>query len=650
MNFDRSQPDELHYLNPVYPRSFPDPFVIKFEGEYFAYCTGFHSTGKVFGVLRSHDLVNWHEVGGAMEPLTCGQPYYWAPEVTYHNGTFYLYYSVGNETLMELRVAASDRPDGGFVDAGRRLTSEDFAIDAHVFMDDDGTRYLFYATDFLEHTHIGTGIVVDRMLDWYTLAGNPRPVTRAKYDWQVYDPNREEKGGVRWHTVEGPFVLKRKQLYYTLFSGGNWKQPSYGVSFAVSDTIEREDEWEQYSDGEKTLPILRTIPERVIGPGHNSAIRGPNNRELFCVYHSWKGDARVLAIDRMDFAGDRIFVIGATYSPQPAPFPASIQIGSENKREADGDWAITDTIAENLSLAKSRLTFGPLKGGFVCEFSFRALETAKNGRFGLTLDLDGELIIEVMLFPASKTVSFKCRNSGAYDEQFQILDDLAFSASHLARIELDYRFFRLLIDQTEVFFDRSLTVLPDSLTLFTEDARVRFSGFALTEGFEDLFDRPKTEPLESGWNLLDGEADLKVDNNQLIFRNGTDTEAVLSKSRSNETFEFVANLRALETGRDSGYGFKVLDDELRPIFRLEFAERSGLFYLSDQAKSIDFALPEHFVPGAYHQFRFIKRPHGIHIDIEGIPVGELEFSGEAQIALFNRGGVVGLEMARLSIF
>ena len=125
-----------------------------------------------------------------MEPLSTGEPFYWAPEVTYSNGLFYLYYSVGNETIMHLRVATSGRPDGGFVDSGRELTQEDFAIDAHVFVDDDGSRYMFYAADFLDHSHIGTGVVVDRMLDWYTLEGRPRPVMRAQYDWQVYDPHR----------------------------------------------------------------------------------------------------------------------------------------------------------------------------------------------------------------------------------------------------------------------------------------------------------------------------------------------------------------------------------------------------------------------------------------------------------------------------
>ncbi len=263
------------YRNPVYPYSFPDPFVLKYRGEYWAYCTGFDSDAGCFGILRSQDLIHWQRVGCAMQPLAGDFDKYWAPEVTYDNGVFYLYYSVGDEENMGIRVAVAGRPEGPFVATGRQLTSEQFAIDPHVFLDDTGTRYLFYATDFLEHSHIGTGTVVDRMLDPYTLEGRPRPVTRAGYDWQVYDPCRREKGGVRWHTVEGPFVLKHNGLYYQMFSGGNWRNTSYGVSYAITDRIDVDHEWEQVADGEHTLPVLRTVVGRVVGPGHNSVVRGP---------------------------------------------------------------------------------------------------------------------------------------------------------------------------------------------------------------------------------------------------------------------------------------------------------------------------------------------------------------------------------------
>src|SRR5688572_15048174 len=87
------------YFNPVYPKSFPAPFVLRFQGEYFAYRTGFVPDGNVFSVLHSNDLVNWSERGGALTRLDDTAPYYWAPEVTDQNGKFYLYYGVGSETL-----------------------------------------------------------------------------------------------------------------------------------------------------------------------------------------------------------------------------------------------------------------------------------------------------------------------------------------------------------------------------------------------------------------------------------------------------------------------------------------------------------------------------------------------------------------------
>jgi beta-xylosidase len=63
---------ETTYLNPVYRASCPDPFVLKFRGEYWCYSTGFSGESRVFGVLHSRDLVNWRAVGGAMEALPGG--------------------------------------------------------------------------------------------------------------------------------------------------------------------------------------------------------------------------------------------------------------------------------------------------------------------------------------------------------------------------------------------------------------------------------------------------------------------------------------------------------------------------------------------------------------------------------------------------
>jgi len=218
MQFFMDLPNHLihhkNYQNPVYPRNFPDPFVLKYLGEYWAFCTGYWTDGNCFGVLHSRDLVNWRETGSALVPPFPSEPCYWAPEVTYWNGQFLMFYSVGNEERMQIRVAVADQPAGPYKDSGHQLTESDFAIDPHVFVDDDGGRYLFYATDFLKYAQIGTGTVCDRLSDLFTLAKQPRPVTRALYDWQVYDPQRDEKVGVRWYTAERPTRIKLKARYY----------------------------------------------------------------------------------------------------------------------------------------------------------------------------------------------------------------------------------------------------------------------------------------------------------------------------------------------------------------------------------------------------------------------------------------------------
>src|SRR4051812_3840366 len=105
--FDVLREHTMTYQNPVYNKSFPDPFVLKYCGEYWAYCTATWKDGRWFGVLRSRDLVHWEEVGGALEPLPGAWPCQWAPEVSYLNGVFYLYYSLGNEATMHIRVATA---------------------------------------------------------------------------------------------------------------------------------------------------------------------------------------------------------------------------------------------------------------------------------------------------------------------------------------------------------------------------------------------------------------------------------------------------------------------------------------------------------------------------------------------------------------
>lgn len=521
------------YLNPVHARDFPDPFVLKFAGEYFAYCTGFWRDGRCFGVMRSRDLVRWEELAGALEPLPGEHPCYWAPEVSYRDGKFLMYYSVGNEKLMHVRVAVATDPAGPFIDSGHRLTHEEFAIDPHVFADRDGARYLFYATDFLDHTHVGTGTVVDRLTDDFTLEGRARPVTRARYDWQVYDPARKEKGGVRWHTVEGPFVLERKGLYYEMFSGGNWQNVSYGVSYATSGRILRDDEWEQHADGEKILPVLRTVPGKIIGPGHNSVVRAPDNQQLFCVYHRWAEEGRVLAIDRMEFVGDGLTVLGATDTPQPAPgapwlsdyFDTPRDDGLGDRWEClpratahgPGGWSVVGGEARRADAGgRAEARCVEAVGSFVAEVHLRALREGRGAGegFGVAL-LDGLTpVLDVRLSPSRRLLvvkRLKVTNEWDTLQRLELPRDFKTQVFHQLRFEFDGAFARLTFDDGALEWRGDMGAANTAsepryrLALRAVDCPAAFKGFTLTRGFADDFDQPAATRAR-GW-VFESRAD-----------------------------------------------------------------------------------------------------------------------------------------------
>lgn len=593
------------YQNPVCRRSFPDPFVLKFRGVYYAYCTGISADGRVFGVMRSPDLIEWHPLNGAMDPLPVAHPHYWAPEITYYNGTFYLYYSVGNETLMELRVAVSDRPEGPFRDAGKTLTSQEFAIDAHVFRDDDRQWHMFYATDFLEHTHIGTGIVIDRMLDPLTLEGNPRPVTRARYDWQIYDLQRKEKGGVRWHTVEGPFVLKRKGVYYEMFSGGNWQNTSYGVSFAVTNDLDDGGEWHQHSDGTTTLPILRTIPGVVIGPGHNSVVRGPNNRELYCVYHRWSDEGRVLAIDRMDFAGgNRIFVNGPTSTPQCAPYEPQIFDSPEDDRSCF-------TTGESFL---AEMTVTPAKSSGI------SLSSGEQELFSFSLEHDGEGPSAIW-------------NDAHETVKAALPDNFDFGVDHELRVEADHREITLSLDDVELKIFAVMALPATELIL-----NGPHHAFALTRGFEDRFENAQLG--RRGWTGdLDSGA-VTVRDTRLHITSETEEKVSLAKSVFAEDFELAVNLRV--ENALSGSSTLVLSCGID--FNLCY---SDVWDLEIAGESVP--LPAEYSFDEFRQLRFLCRAGSVIVFAEEVRLAEAPCKGADRIEIAVRDVTVIFDMIRFTV-
>lgn len=323
--------NSVQYTNPVYPHYFADPFIWRAgDGTYYAVGTAEHGGGLstvdgrpgVFTILRSSDLVSWSPVGAALAALEPDYgDTYWAPEVAFARGRYWLYYSVGRgDKAHHIRVAVADDPRGPYEDCGARLThpfTHPFAIDASPFQDDDGQWYLFYARDFLDKSsrgRVGTGLVVDRLIDMKTLAGEETVVLRARHDWQLFQAKRIMYGGrYDWHTIEGPCVRKRSGRYYCLFSAGRWENDTYGVDYAVADNVLGPFSDEGNEEGPR---VLRTVPGKVLGPGHCSIITAGESD--YIVYHAWDPSlaARRMFMDRLEWQAEGPRAWGPTCSVQ----------------------------------------------------------------------------------------------------------------------------------------------------------------------------------------------------------------------------------------------------------------------------------------------------------------------------------------------
>lgn len=311
----------MTYTNPVWPDYFADPFVLRWQGYYYAYGTGGPEAsggtpgGRVFPVLRSRNLADWEPMACALEVEGGHPPAFWAPEVAERNGRFYLFFSTGGAegAGQRLRVATADTPLGPFRDSGRLLLpDEPFSIDASPFRDPaDGRWYLFFAKDFLDG-RVGTGVAVAPLADdMGSITAAPRTAIRATADWQIYQRGRRWSGRVwdAWHTVEGPSVVVHEGRYYCFYSGGRWSSSGYGVGFGVADNAMGPYVDPHAQDGPS---VLRSRVGFAVGPGHNSVILAPDGETVFAVYHAWDRarTARRMFIDPILWSAEGPRVVG----------------------------------------------------------------------------------------------------------------------------------------------------------------------------------------------------------------------------------------------------------------------------------------------------------------------------------------------------
>lgn len=248
---------------------FGDPSIMESDGTYYLYGTGPHSDTGI-QVYQSTDLVNWEGPVGATngfalhENDVIGDKQYWAPEVYELDGTFYMFFSVQEH----LGLATSTSPKGPFTQQEQKYMAEYNAIDHHLFIDDDGTKYIY----FVRFTN-GNEIWVGELTDELTIKEETlRPILHQSQEWEK---SPKDPVGV---VNEGPTVVKHEGLYYMVYSANHFASPDYGLGLAYADNPLGP--WIK----DETNPFLQN-PEGITGTGH-SAFFTDKDENLYMVYHA----------------------------------------------------------------------------------------------------------------------------------------------------------------------------------------------------------------------------------------------------------------------------------------------------------------------------------------------------------------------------
>jgi len=266
-----------------------DPAVIYHEGRYYLYPTGDNHS---YDVYISNDLVRWTKGPKVYQSSETGV---WAPDVFFSkdDNMFYLYYTSNGR----IGVAEADRPDGVFRDRGALISN---AIDAHLFRDDNGQYFLYYARypDF--------AIFVQPMESPLGKKGAAVKLISPEQSWEKKDVP----------VTEAPWIIKHKGVYYLLYSGGSADSEDYAIGYATA--FHPKGPFIKYSGN----PIV-SKGNGVLGPGHVSVIRDQAGKH-WMVYHQQKdktrGWNRLICIDPIWFDEHGVLHAKASrQSPRTAP-------------------------------------------------------------------------------------------------------------------------------------------------------------------------------------------------------------------------------------------------------------------------------------------------------------------------------------------
>ena len=200
-----------------------DPVMIQQDGTYYLFCTG-HG----ISMFSSKDLKQWKKERPVFETAPVWvksivpdfKNHIWAPDISYHNGTYYLYYSVSafakNTSAIGLATNKTLNPEDKnykWTDHGiliQSVPNRDLwnAIDPNLILDQNNIAWLSFGSFWngLKMVKLNPDLLsVAQPEEWFTIAKRERS----------FNLDDKEPGDA---ALEAPFIFRKNEYYYLFLS------------------------------------------------------------------------------------------------------------------------------------------------------------------------------------------------------------------------------------------------------------------------------------------------------------------------------------------------------------------------------------------------------------------------------------------------
>lgn len=279
-----------------------DPVMIKEKDTYYVFATGGRPRTGFVPILCSPDMKTWTRCGTVFESLPewasaeiPGTRGIWAPDISYFNGLYHLYYSVStfgknNSAIGHATNLTLDQnsPDYKWIDHGLVIRSTQGetdwnAIDANIAVESEDRVWMtwgsFWSGIKMRRIDPKTGKLSEEDTTLYSLAARPRtgehqtpPVTGA---------------------IEAPFLIRRDGYWYLFVSFDfccRGAESTYNIVVGRSKDITGpyiDRDGKPMLEGGGTPVIKAAETSYWKGPGHNAVFREGDRDYL--VFHAYDG-------------------------------------------------------------------------------------------------------------------------------------------------------------------------------------------------------------------------------------------------------------------------------------------------------------------------------------------------------------------------